>query len=598
MPPRYRAKTQEDSEGGAFATNVGEKGTDSSFQDTTLDIVQEALGDRYLVTGALAEGGMSTLLRGRQTLLDQPVAIKVMHASLLRDRALRERFLREARILASIRSPHVTSVFDAGTLPDGRLYLVLELLQGENLEQISQRGKVPLAEAAGLLLQVCDGLAAAHQRGIVHRDLKPENVFLTREEGTDLPIVKVLDFGIAKDTTDPNDVTGTYTVLGSPLYMAPEQIASSRSADLRVDIWAMGIMLYQLVLGSNPFEDTSLALLLNKIQNEPLPPFPPETDPLFEVVVERCLAKNPDDRYPDVKELREALLTLSSPPPDSQDPPTLATAAPSFASSRTRAIQAAEALANPASPLAPAGPQEAPAPPPRRNAAITLADPPDQRSKAITLADPPDQRGKAPTLPDPPDQRSKAPTLPDPALQRPSSADPPQRLSVPTPAPSAQRISAPTHAQPQRMEAIPPPAPSAPRISAPPLPHDGPSSAVLLVSSRRPAPGEVITTTQPLPPAIRPASNQPDAVRRPGPTRTEPLVGRAPLRPGRGGTMPLLPPNSTPQFAEPLPDARRQAPTVIVPRGREYTWPLVAIVIAVILVSVAVYVVLHSAVKE
>lgn len=297
---------------------------DQESIDKTLDLVQEALGDRYVVTGALAQGGMSLLLRGRQNLLDQPVAIKVMNQNMVGNRELRERFIREARILASLQVPQITRVYDAGALKDGRLYLVLELLQGENLEAISERGPMPVHIAAKLLVQVCDGLIPAHDRGIIHRDLKPENVFIVTSDSGEL-VAKLLDFGIAKDTADTQDVTGAFTIVGSPLYVPPEQIVSSRTVDRRADIWAMGIMLYQLVLQSHPFEDPSLALLLHKIQNEPLPPFPPDSDPMFEIIVERCLAKHPDDRYQTANELREALGSLAeaTPPMDLDELPTL-----------------------------------------------------------------------------------------------------------------------------------------------------------------------------------------------------------------------------------------------------------------------------------
>jgi len=297
---------------------------DQESFDKTLDLVQEALGDRYVVTGALAQGGMSLLLRGRQNLLDQPVAIKVMSEKMVGNRELRERFIREARILASLQVPQITRVYDAGALKDGRLYLVLELLQGENLETISERAPVPVNLAAKLLMQVCDGLIPAHDRGIIHRDLKPENVFIVTSESGEL-IAKLLDFGIAKDTSDTQDVTGAFTIVGSPLYVPPEQIVSSRTVDRRADIWAMGIMLYQLVLQRHPFEDPSLALLLHKIQNEPLPPFPPDSDPMFEIIVERCLAKRPEDRYQTAQELKEALASLAeaTPPIDLDDLPTI-----------------------------------------------------------------------------------------------------------------------------------------------------------------------------------------------------------------------------------------------------------------------------------
>lgn len=488
---------------------------DRTSFNQTLDLVQEALGDRYLVTGPLAQGGMSLLLRGRQTLLDQPVAIKVMHAQAVGNRSLRDRFVREARILASLQAPQVSRVYDAGALKDGRLYLVMELLQGENLEAISERGPLSLGLAARLLMQVCDGLIAAHDKGIVHRDLKPENVFVVPDAAGQM-CAKLIDFGIAKDASDQKEVTGTYTIVGSPLYVPPEQIASSRTVDKRADIWAMGIMLYQLVLQRHPFEDPSLALLLNKIQNEPLPPFPADSDPMFELIVERCLAKNPDDRYPTANELKEALASLADQEPvdHDEDMPTIGprpaprpdtpTASPPPAPRAEAAAPRGAASPAPAPPRPAATPPKArdpreepvsdrgqadsqpisstentllrPAPePPRPPSAVAgpVSDTGAAEPRAAAAAEPKiDVSSTLPSPGQPSVSRPRAPASPAPPPARPSPPAPPSPPSPPSPPPPP-RVAAAPHAPPA---APPAPAPASAVAQSPQPPPHGPAA--------------------------------------------------------------------------------------------------------------------------
>ena len=551
---------------------------DRTSIDQTLDLVQEALGDRYLVTGPLAQGGMSLLLRGRQTLLDQPVAIKVMHANAVGHRALRERFLREARILASLQVPQITRVYDAGALRDGRLYLVLELLQGENLETISERGPMPLSLAARVLMEVCDGLIAAHDKGIIHRDLKPENVFMVQREGGTL-VVKLLDFGIAKDTADEKDVTGTYTIVGSPLYVPPEQIASSRTVDKRADIWAMGVMLYQLVLQRHPFEDASLALLLNKIQNEPLPPFPPDSDPMFELIVERCLAKNPEDRYASANELKEALNSLAEQLPEEEldDMPTLGprmapvglglglglgmahleTERPPMSepevSSGGAPSSGNDMTLHAPVPGSPGMPHIAPQVAPQ----IT----PAQRPNTSPIALQPQRHGAtAPSVPTPPERGTQ------PQGPRPSSPPP--------------EVSAAGHLRTPEPQPVPQHLQQASQAQAAPQPNQRIAQKTIPIG--RPF----------LPPPAQQAPQDAQAPRGPRGGMTAPLLQPFTLPQGPPGGQ-GRPQPSVPTFAEPLPDPRRQAPTVVVPRkGQRPMWPFIALGVAIVLAMVAVAMVL------
>lgn len=286
-----------------------------------LALVGQVVAERYRVEGVLGEGGMGTVLKATHLLLKQPVALKVMTEEAMPDPDLRARFLREARILADLKSPHVASLYDVGVLPDGTLYLAMEYLEGKDLGELVE-GPLPAVRAVELGLQVCRGLAEAHDKGIVHRDLKPSNVFVAKgHDGGET--VKIIDFGIAKQQKPDAalDRTKTNLMMGSPYFMSPEQIVSSKSVDHRSDIWSFGVLMYQLLSGLLPFYDESVGAILIRVHNQPTPPLPAHVPVELANVVYRCLAKDPAHRYAHIRDVYAALvpfatLPMRAPPSD------------------------------------------------------------------------------------------------------------------------------------------------------------------------------------------------------------------------------------------------------------------------------------------
>ena len=266
------------------------------------------LAGKFRVDRVLGRGGMGIVLAATHLNLQQRVALKLLLPDLVANRDVVERFLREARASAQLRGEHVCRVSDVGTLDNGAPYIVMELLEGRDLASIvSANGPLPVPVACQYVLHACVGVAEAHALGIVHRDLKPANLFLTsRPDGS--PLIKVLDFGIAKAQRDTNfSLTNTTTVLGSPGYMSPEQLRSTKDADRRSDIWSLGVILYELVSGKPPFSASSITELALRIAMDPVPPLLVRMPDGFETIVMRCLAKEPDDRYPDLANLAHAL---------------------------------------------------------------------------------------------------------------------------------------------------------------------------------------------------------------------------------------------------------------------------------------------------
>ena len=241
--------------------------------------------------------------------LDQKFALKVVHDSMVQDPDIVERFMREARASAKLKSEHVCRVSDVDQLESGAPFIVMELLEGQDLQKVIAQGVLPVETAADYVLQACIALAEAHALGIVHRDLKPSNLFLTRRlDGT--PLVKVLDFGIAKaPATHDLGLTNTAAVLGSPRYMSPEQLRSARDVDARTDIWALGVILYELVAGRVPFPATSLTEAAVKVAMDE--PDPLDADPAYVRVVMRCLEKSASKRYQDVAAFAAELAPLA-----------------------------------------------------------------------------------------------------------------------------------------------------------------------------------------------------------------------------------------------------------------------------------------------
>ncbi|WP_437774690.1 protein kinase domain-containing protein [Sorangium sp. So ce1097] len=278
--------------------------------------VGDVLADKYEVERVLGEGGMGVVVAARHLLLGERVAIKFLLPK-ARERAdLVARFLREGQAAARIRSEHVTRVYDVGTLARGEPYLVMEYLEGTDLKALLRdRGPLPVELACDYLLQACEALAEAHALGIVHRDLKPGNLFLSRRaDGS--PLLKVIDFGISKMalSAEPaapreHDMTESSAMLGSPLYMAPEQMVSSKNVDARADVWSMGAILYQLLTGAIPFRGDSVMEIYDRILEGPprLGALRADVPGRIDWVVQRCLQKSPADRFGNIAELAAEL---------------------------------------------------------------------------------------------------------------------------------------------------------------------------------------------------------------------------------------------------------------------------------------------------
>ncbi len=231
----------------------------------------QLLASKYRIGKILGEGGMGTVLEATHVALEQRVAIKVLHPAAARDAGVVARFLREARAAARVQSEHIVRVHDVGELDDGSPYMVMDLLDGVDLgEHLHAVGRLSCEQAVDLVLQACEALSLAHAAGIVHRDVKPSNLFLSRRRGA--PQLKVLDFGISKlQSATEQSQTGTQDVFGSPLYMSPEQLLSTRDVDPRSDVWSLAVVLFELVAGAAPFRGETLAALHMEILRGPIP---------------------------------------------------------------------------------------------------------------------------------------------------------------------------------------------------------------------------------------------------------------------------------------------------------------------------------------
>ncbi|MFI5300520.1 MAG: serine/threonine protein kinase [Polyangiales bacterium] len=279
------------------------------------------LNGRYFIENVLGEGGMATVYRARQQLVDRPCAVKILNPALARDKNVRERFRREAKSAKKLAHPNVIDVFDEGDTGDGTSFMVMELLKGEPLDTIVARGAIPLQRAMPIMIQVARGIARAHDLEVIHRDLKPENIYIAhRDDGSDL--VKLLDFGIARSMQDSR-LTGVGEVFGTPQYMAPERITSIDAGGSQ-DLYAIGVIFFEMLTGTLPFEANDVPSFLLKHLKEPPPKIssrgvsvPPE----LETLIDTLMAKDPKQRPVDAHRVHNDLVAISTrvgiaPPPE------------------------------------------------------------------------------------------------------------------------------------------------------------------------------------------------------------------------------------------------------------------------------------------
>jgi serine/threonine-protein kinase len=278
------------------------------------------INQRYRIIGRLGSGGMSNVYEAEQLGIDPAaqyarVALKVLHAALIDDPEAIARLRQEAEIVSSIGHPNICAVLDLGRTAEAEPYLVMERLHGESLAERIQRAPLSFSELAPLMAQVLAALAAAHDKGVLHRDLKPENIFIEEPREGQPPRAKLLDFGVAKSIgfdIEQQRLTDTGMVMGTPYYMAPEQARGEGRLDPRVDLWAIGVILYEALSGRRPFMANNYNALLVKIltaQPRPLGALVPRLPPLVVAVVDKAMEKQRDDRFQKASELIDALAT-------------------------------------------------------------------------------------------------------------------------------------------------------------------------------------------------------------------------------------------------------------------------------------------------
>lgn len=384
------------------------------------------VGGRYAIVRLLGRGGMGAVFEAVQRPIGRRVALKVLNPLLSGDPDTLRRFLTEARVANQVQHRNVVQVTDFGE-HEAQPFLVMELLEGESLAaRLEREGPLDPSAAIALLAPVLRAMAHVHERGVVHRDLKPDNIFLAREAGTELPVPRVLDLGIAVALGDESQrVTATGAVLGTPAYMAPEQVVSSRSVTALADQYALGCVLYEMLTGRLPIEADNLhGLLLAKTTSEPtdIRGLRPELPEVVAAAAMRAVARDPGDRFGDVASLLDA---LTAPAPK-----------PAAAVARERE---------------PVRPEPAPAAPARARRPVVAA------VLALTVL-----AAAAAAL----SSRSPSP-LPHPARAAPTAIAPPLAMAPPAPEPEPLRTAPPSPSPAPPAMAVAPPAPAPERAHRP-----------------------------------------------------------------------------------------------------------------------------------
>jgi len=324
------------------------------------------VANRLRIVRVIGVGGMGTVYEVEHELTKHHRALKVLHAKAAQQPSVVERFVREASAAGRIANAHIAETFDAGRLESGEPYLLMELIEGQTLdERLRQGGPIDVGELTDLVHQACEGVHAAHVSGIVHRDLKPENLIVTARDGA--PFVKILDFGISKFDSERTGALGITTeglVMGTPYYMSPEQLVASPTLDARTDVYSLGVILYECACGVRPYDAQSiehLAILIHKGNAAPLASRRPDLPPALCAAVHRAMDVDRDARFQSARELAEAIAPLRSPaatmravswsvPParvviHSSSPPARGSSAPPVAPAATTASGIAMGLA-------------------------------------------------------------------------------------------------------------------------------------------------------------------------------------------------------------------------------------------------------------
>ena len=275
----------------------------------------DVIDGKYRIIRLIGEGGMGAVYEGENVRIHRTVAIKVLHAGVAENADAVQRFEREAQAAGRIGSEHIVEVLDLGNLPDGDRFMVMEFMDGDALsKRIETKGRLTPREIYPIARQILEALVAAHGAGIIHRDLKPDNVFLLKSRGGQADFVKLLDFGISKFSALSGEsgfsMTRTGAVMGTPYYMSPEQAKGAKGMDHRADLYAVGVILYECVTGSVPFNADTFNELLFKIVLEtpqPIEQVVPDSDPDFNKIVQKAMAREPGIRFQTSREFQQTL---------------------------------------------------------------------------------------------------------------------------------------------------------------------------------------------------------------------------------------------------------------------------------------------------